>query len=411
MVLALSMLNLAYFGIILLIGILCSIIAKKIRIPSILLYVLSGIGIGYALRKSGSEYAVSLSGGVFITSVAILALVMIVFDGSSRFRYRDFDQFAWNAAKLVIVFLILVVLFLGPVTYIVLGLGVLLSLLFASLMIGSAADVSFAVLKEGTKNKVLKTLEIESIVNTPISVLIPFIIIGLINKVQEIEVRAILQQFLLQIVVGIGVGVLMGLIVFRVMRKYYAHVLSPLAVITAAILTYVIAETDILRGNGVIAVVTLGLFFGNFTIKKKEELHEFSATFTQLLEIIVFVLIGINLRFDLMSKDFLLLSCLLFLVYLIIRFVAVHISFRRDFNEKEKIFMSLNAPKGIAVAVIAFSLASGAVTTLTLEKLTPVINMVMLFILYSIILSSIITRFSRYFTRFEVIKKGSKEVI
>lgn len=405
------MLNLAYFGIILLIGILCSIIAKKIRIPSILLYVLSGIGIGYALRKSGSEYAVSLSGGVFITSVAILALVMIVFDGSSRFRYRDFDQFAWNAAKLVIVFLILVVLFLGPVTYIVLGLGVLLSLLFASLMIGSAADVSFAVLKEGTKNKVLKTLEIESIVNTPISVLIPFIIIGLINKVQEIEVRAILQQFLLQIVVGIGVGVLMGLIVFRVMRKYYAHVLSPLAVITAAILTYVIAETDILRGNGVIAVVTLGLFFGNFTIKKKEELHEFSATFTQLLEIIVFVLIGINLRFDLMSKDFLLLSCLLFLVYLIIRFVAVHISFRRDFNEKEKIFMSLNAPKGIAVAVIAFSLASGAVTTLTLEKLTPVINMVMLFILYSIILSSIITRFSRYFTRFEVIKKGSKEVI
>ena len=54
--------------------------------------------------------------------------------------------------------------------------------------------------------------------------------------------------------------------------------------------------------------------------------------------------------------------------------------------------MALNAQKGIAVVVVALSLAN-----LGIEGMQIILNLSLIFILYSIILSTVIIRFSKFF--------------
>lgn len=65
-----------------------------------------------------------------------------------------------------------------------------------------------------------------------------------------------------------------------------------------------------------------------------------------------------------------------------------------DFTMKEKLFMSLNVQKGIAVAVVVFSLA-----TLDIGGIGMVLNLALAFMLYSIILSSVILRVAKFFIK------------
>jgi NhaP-type Na+/H+ or K+/H+ antiporter len=89
----------------------------------------------------------------------------------------------------------------------------------------------------------------------------------------------------------------------------------------------------------------------------------------------------------------------LFVLYLILRYIAINISLRDlKLRLKEKLFMTFNVQKGIAVAVVAFTLK-----TLNIGGIDVILHLTLLFMLYSIILSTFVIRFSDYF-----IKKSSK---
>ena len=291
-------------------------------------------------------------------------------------------------------------IFLTFFTIIVLDLkftlySVLIGALFSALMSGTDPAAVLAMFGK-TKIKLFEFLEVESLLNTPLVVLLPFIIIDLMNKIKlgGIIGGDILNQLfpfagdlLLRLIAGIGAGVLVGLIIFKIMKKEYSEKLSPLALIAAALLTYILAEG--LGGNGVLAVTTMGLFFGNVYIKQKPQLMEFSSLFANSLEILVFVLVGFIISVPLTSK-FLITSFVLFVISLFIRHMAILIVFRQSpYTLSEKVFMSLNVQKGIAVAVVAFTL-----TILNIPAIDLVLNMILMFMLYSIILSTIMVRFS-----------------
>ena len=385
------LLLLTYLAIILLIGLLTSIVSQKFRIPNILLLLLIGIGIGHIDYRGGSLIEFP---DVFMTSISILALVMIVFDSSSRFSLKKVDYFSLHTLWLSLVFLVFNLVFLTAFTMLIFGVkSIFLALIFASLMAGTSPAVVLSMFKD-VKNKVFEFLSLESLINTPLVVLIPFIILDLKNVLKdELIIATFIDQFvplLQQFVVGIGSGVLIGLIMFKFMKKAYSVVLSPLAVITSALLAYIIAEN--LNGNGVLAVTSMGLLFGNVYLKQKFQLREFASVFSNSLEILVFVLIGLIVSLPL-SIDFFIRSIVLFILYLGIRYLSIIFSLRgMDFTMKEKIFMSLNVQKGIAVAVVVFSLAN-----LNIGGMGTILNLSLTFMLYSIILSSVVLRIAKFF--------------
>ena len=385
------LLFLTYLAIILLAGLVTSIISQKFRIPNILLLLLIGIGLGRVEYKgSPLIYFPEL----FLTGISILALVMIVFDSASRFKLKKVDYFSLHTLWLSVVFLVFNLIFLTIFIILLFDVkSIFLALMFAALMAGTSPAVVLSMFKN-VKNKVFEFLELEALLNTPLIVLLPFIILDLKATLKdELIISTFIEQFvplLQQFVVGIGSGVLIGLIMFKFMRKRYSAVLSPLAVITSALLAYIIAEN--MGGNGVLAVTTMGLLFGNVYLKQKFQLKEFASVFSNSLEILVFVLIGLVIVIP-FSLEFLIKSVALFALHLIIRFSAIIFSLRgMDFTLKEKIFMSLNTQKGIAVAVVVFSFA-----TLNISGMDVILNLVLAFMLYSIFLSTVIFRLSKFF--------------
>ena len=151
------------------------LISKKLKIPSMLLLIISG-----AVLKNitiGDNPVFVFSDG-FLISMSILALVMIVFEGSSNFSLQDLDTYSSYALKTVIVFLIFNMLFLSiGVFYIFKINSMILSLLFAAVMSGTDPG-SILSLFQAKSNKITELLKFESIINTPITVLIPFIFPG-----------------------------------------------------------------------------------------------------------------------------------------------------------------------------------------------------------------------------------------
>ncbi len=385
-------------AVLLLLGIISAIISKKLKMPSVLLLLLIGIFIGNLPPYKGRPLVEF--GPDFLTSIGLLALVMIVFDSASRFKIREFDKLSIKSLELTAFFLLFNIIFLTMATIVIFKIhSILIALLFATLMSGTDPAAVLTMFST-SKNKLFKFLEIESLINTPIVVLIPFIILDFMRSVTgTISLVEIIDQivpFLRQFVAGIGAGILIGAIFFRVMKKFYSEKLSPLALITAALLTFILAEN--LGGNGVLAVTVMGLFFGNVYVKEKMQLKEFSAIFANALDILVFILIGLIIKIPL-TVDYFLRTFGLYLIYILIRYFAVSATFKRgQYNVKEMIFMSLNIQKGIAVAVVAFTL-----TTITdIPGIGNILNLILTFMLYSINISTIAIRFSKFFVQAEV---------
>ncbi len=384
---------LTYLTVVLLIGIITAIISNKLKLPNILLLIISGLILG--TLRYGDGQLISFP-NIFLSGIGTLALAMIVFDSCSRLKWREFDTFTLLALKETGIFLLFNFVFLTIATMYIFGIeNIYIALIFSALMTGTSPDAVVAVFK-GESNRSIEFLKIESILNTPLVVLLPFLILELYNSMTDVSFVTTfvtqLKPFITQFVAGIGAGVLMGLIIFKFMKKYYSEELSPLALVTVTLLTYILAEN--LGGNGVLAVTVTGLFFGNVYVKEKKELHEFSETFSTSLIILVFVLIGLSIHLPATSAFFF-NSLILFLIYVLIRFASILVTFRSlDYTLKEKIFLTLNMPKGIAVAVTVFSL--GTIVT-GIADITTVFNLTIVFMLYTLIVTTLVTKYAYFF--------------
>ncbi|RMF56063.1 hypothetical protein D6745_00425, partial [Candidatus Woesearchaeota archaeon] len=384
-----ALIYLTYIVVILLLGLICTLITNRLRIPNVLFLILIGVFLN-SVRVDGKP-VIDFS-PVFIVAISIIALVLIVFDSSSRLKLKQFDTFSSKALKMTIIALVLNVSVLGSAAFLLFGIkSVPFVIILGIILSGTGPDVVMTILKQKSL-KTVEFLKIESILNTPLTVLLPFIILDLVGAFKGAVFPKIFEHFvpfLQQIVAGIGAGIVIGIIVFKVMRKSYSETLSPLAIITAALLSYILAEN--LGGNGVLAVTTLGLFFGNVYIKEKGTMQEFSSMFANSLEILVFILVGLIISIP-MNPGFLGRCFLLYIVYLALRYVSLRITFlKSNFTDKELLYMTLVSPKGIATAAITFSLLS------LNSKITGMLNVILVTMIYTIIISTFIVKAQNFF--------------
>lgn len=383
--------------VILLIGLLVSILASKFKIPGVLLLIASGIVIGSVPYKGA--YLIEFP-EIFLASISILALAMIIFDSTSKLKLREFDTFSTKAFKLALVFLLLNLLILPFITKYLFGMRFGLGLLFASVMMGTSPEITLSLLS-GAKQKTLEILKLESIINTPLTVLFPLLLLDLMQKMEFTLLSTIIDQlgpFLAKFASGIGSGMLVGIILFKILKGKFSKTYTPLTIIVSALLAYVLAEN--IGGSGVLAVTTLGIFVGNVYKKGKMiKIMSLESLFARALYILVFVIIGFIIKLPL-KVEFFAKAGILFVAYVIVRYLSVEICFRdkdHTFTFKEKLFMTLNMPKGIAVAVVAFTLAAYNIpgTAIYVPGISGVLDLTLLFMLATIILSSIATYYAK----------------
>ena len=370
---------LTQLAVLLLIGIAGSALAHKLKISNVFLLLVVGTFIGATTDLFSFD-------SVFLVGLAILTLAMVVFEGTTKFSLRQLDNYSGPALHLTGWYLLLVCTFVGVASYFLFFEGltgaIILSFVLATALAGTDASSIVLILRK-TKGRLVRLLTVESVINTPLMVLLPFIVLELIEKSFSL---AHVSDLLMQLIVGVGAGVVVGIILFKALRRYYAKDLSSVAVVAGALTSYLLAEN--LGGSGVLAVAVLGIIFGNVTIKNKEELNTFSFAFSSILEILVFLLIGILVGGSMQYSWHLLLSSLaIYLCIVVARAIATALVFGKENTLEENIFLTLSMPRGIAVAVLIFIFSSPLYASLIPEILVHVLFLVTA---YSILVATIV---------------------
>ena len=385
-------------AIVLIVGLLLSILSKKINLPDTLLLILGGMALSFVYYNGSPILSFPI---MFLIGISFIALLMIVFDSASRLKLVEVNNFSDEVFKLALLFLLFNLVFLTFITHKMFSIqNVYLSLIFSVLMAGTAPDVILPQLR-GLRYNAVEILKLESIVNTPLTVLLPFILIDLMRSNLDVVSR-FMQAFgplLQQFITGIGAGVIIGFLIFKIMGESYSTIYSPLGLIIAALLAYLLAEN--LGGNGVLAVAIFGLVFANSAIKNKFTLLHFESELAVFMNILVFTLIGLYIAPPL-SAAFFLKALVLFAAYLLIRFASVAVVFRKSgYDLKEQVFMTLATPKGISVAVVAFTLMNfnNPSGEAFIPGIAPILSLTLVFMLYSIITSSITAKFAKSFLK------------
>ncbi len=85
-----ALLYITYISVILLFGLLCTLISNKLKISNVLLLILTGMLLGNIPYNGGQLISFPTE---FLAAISIIALAVVVFDGSSRLKFRYFDTF------------------------------------------------------------------------------------------------------------------------------------------------------------------------------------------------------------------------------------------------------------------------------------------------------------------------------
>ena len=99
-------------------------------------------------------------------------------------------------------------------------------------------------------------------------------------------------EFLLQMVVGAGVGLVLGAALVRVIQRTQlpSEALYPLRTIAAAALIYGVAT--VAHGSGFLAVFIAGIMVGDLRAPYKGEIRRVHASLASLAEIVAFAVLG-----------------------------------------------------------------------------------------------------------------------
>jgi cell volume regulation protein A len=382
--------HLAYIALVLLIGTLGTFLAYSLKTSDIFILILTGM----VLRAFG---VLSFQAG-FISIVAHLALIFIVFNSCTKFKIGEIKKYIGKAIKINTIYFLLCITILSIAVLLLFPLGwrtdgIILALLFSVLAYGTDPTVVLSFFK-GMKNKTVEIIELESIINTPLTVIISVLLITALNKDIVAETLS-LNNPGLALVQSIVVGIVLGAVFARgliyILKDHFFGEGTHLGVFTSAIIVYVAAE--FLGGSGVLAIAVFGVLFGNSHIAHLIEIEKFESILTNSIKILTFMILGTILF---VPEELVVKGTLLFIVYLTIRYVAVSFAFGKDFSQRKRLFLTLNVPKGIDVAVVLLLIT--ALHT-QIDHISIITGLTMIMILYSIALSTITAQFSGTFLR------------
>ena len=380
-----------YFSFLLGFGVLVANMMKKVQIPDTFLLLLVGLFCGPTIWRNPAvaQYIDFIIVDVDAMSVVpdflrILALALIVFVGAFNLDFKELKKFSDISVNIAFVVVLLNIIVIGVAAKLIFGFGWLAAFLVAAIVSGTDASVVFtfeSTLKK--QGKVLTVLKLESILNSPLSVLIPILILDLLAQAPGTNVAPTIyiSQFWQMIVAGIGSGVVIGLAITKVINKMLKEY-SALIIFSIALLTFGLAES--VGGSGMLAVAVSGFIVGNLGFPHKDRVREFQNELSDMLRISVFTLLGAQIFLDL--NPYLLLVEFLFALFVfVIRPIFItHLA--RDFKDKVGYegftLLKLMGPRGISAAAMA-PIAAVALG----DQL--IMNLVFMVIFFSVLLSSI----------------------
>ena len=260
-------------------------------------------------------------------------LSFLLFAGALHIDLERLGRQKWIISILATVGMIGSTFIIGTLTWLVLdwlgiGLSLMQCLLFGALISPTDPIAVLSILKKARVPESLETKICgESLFNDGVAVVVFLVLLHITAGGQDITVGSVIGLFAKETLGGVIFGLIIGMIAYLMLKSidnYHVEVLITLALVAGG---YALADT--LHLSGPIAIVVAGLLIGNhgrllaMSDQTRENLDTFWELIDEVLNAVLFVLIGLEVLILTLNKEYLIASAIIIPLLLFSRFISV----------------------------------------------------------------------------------------
>lgn len=290
--------NIFFLGALLVfVSILISKTGYKFGIPTLLLCLFTGMlfgcdGLGLQFHSAKDAQFIGM-----------ISLSVILFTGGMDTKFQAIRPIVVPGVVLSTVGVVLMTLLTGVFAYLLSvfgGFDFKISLLGAMLLSATMSSTDsasvFNLLRSqgiGLKYNLRPLLELESGSNDPMAYMLTIAFMGLMLPEASLSPHELLGELVIQFTLGValGYGAGKGIVWIANHIGLPNPMLYPIMILSLVCITFTL--TDLLHGNGYLAVYISGLVIGNSKMISRRETETFLDGMTWLLQIILFVSLGL----------------------------------------------------------------------------------------------------------------------
>ena len=331
----------------------------RFGIPTLLLFLLVGMlfgSDGLGLQFNSARDA---------QFIGMIALSIILFSGGMDTKFQDIKPVLKPGIVLSTVGVLLTTVLTGVFIYFLSGLThtnieltMMASLLLAATMSSTDSASVFSLLRSqrmNLKENLRPMLELESGSNDPMAYMLTIVLIQIISSGSELSLAVVGRDLLVQFLIGGSVGYAFGrFAVWLVNRINLSNSsLYPILLLSIVFATFTI--TDLLKGNGYLAVYIAGVIVGNARLVYRKEINTFMNGLTWLFQIIMFLSLGLLVNphemFDIAAVA-LLIGLFMIVIARPVSVFACLLPFR-NISNKARLFVSWVGLRGAVPIIFA----------------------------------------------------------
>jgi len=269
-------------------GIAAALLAARIRLPGLLLFVALGMAIG----SDGTGW-IDFSDYELARTIGIVALALILFEGGLTAGWAEIRPVLRPALSLALVGTFVTAGLTGVAAIWLLNLSTLEGLLVGSIVASTDGAAIFSVLRGSTlRRRLARSLEGEAGFNDPVAVLL---VLGFVEWIEQPDygLADMALLFVLELGIGAVVGASVGWLAVQCLRRARLDSAGLYPVATLAVAALAFGTAEALHGSGFLAAYMCGLALGSATIPAKRTVTVFHEGLAWIAQIVMFLTLGL----------------------------------------------------------------------------------------------------------------------
>lgn len=323
----------------------------RFGIPTLVFFILAGMLLG-----SDGIGGIFFDGAEAASGIGNIAVCYILFAGGLATSWNSVKPVLAPGVLLATVGVMATAALVAVSACFLLGFTMLEGLLLGSVVSCTDAASVFSILRSNNMNlkgTLAPLLELESSSNDPSAYMLTIMVIGLMTSPGDTFIDFVIM-LVIQFTVGGALGFLAGWLGVKIVNglKLDSEGLYP--VVMAALTAMIFSLTQMVHGNGLLAVYIAGMTMGNSRLTHKASLVRFFDGLSWLMQILVFVTLGL-LVFPSQLPSILVPGLIMaFVLMFVIRPLAVFpILHFYDYSFKGKLLVSWVGFRGASSIVFA----------------------------------------------------------
>jgi len=277
-------------GMLLVMTVLAGSLSSKFGLPALLGFLALGM-----LAGSEGPGGINFSDYGLAQGLGVLCLVFILFSGGLDTEWRQVRGALTPALLLATVGVVISAAVVAGAAVLMLNFTPMQGFLLGSVIASTDAAAVFAVLRSRDmplSNEVQSLIELESGSNDPMAIFLVAATV-LLMTVPETSAWSLAPAFGIEMAVGAGIGLAVGVAFPMLLRVARLHVggLSLVVSIAAALLSYGLA--GLLGGNGFLAAYVAGIVAGAREFPDKRTVLLFQDGLAWLAQVVMFLTLGL----------------------------------------------------------------------------------------------------------------------